>query len=266
MNPDLTPEQLDLLLSLTDGTLVGADLERAEAAVAADPRLAAEYALQREALAFLADEPVAPLADFEAARIRRSVLDRVAPQPVRSSPRWATRLMPVAATLAIIVVGIGFLSGRLGNTGGSEMTDSLSSDTTAAATAEAERAPLPAVADDQREEDGGSIAGAMQESMTTTDGLPELGAIGPDDLPGFVDDIDERLGEKRDVVSPLSELAPSCDGVEVDGKVLVEYTVAATATWYGLDVLVLEMVEPGGPIVVIDPDTCDVLHDDSPGD
>lgn len=261
MNPDLTPGQLDLLLALTDGSLAGVDLARTEAVVAADPILAAEYALQREALAFLAAESAAPLADFEAARLRRVVLDSVAPQPARPSPRWAIRLLPVAAALAVVVIGIAFVNGRSGDTEGLDQSASLYGDTTAAATAEAGKdgAPEASSVDDALEE-GIEAPTALQAESVRMAELPGLGAFGPDDLPGFAEHIAEYVGEKGYVATPLFDLAPNCDGVEVDGEMLLEYTLAATATWDGLDVLVLEMTEAGGPIVVIDPVTCEVIH------
>lgn len=268
MIPDLTSAQLDLLLSLTDGSLSGDALAQARATVDADPLLSSEFARQQEALAFLQATPLAPLTDFEAAHLRRGVLDAVAPIRQKSAPRWAARLLPVAAALAVIVLGIGFVNNaRVGDEAG--LTDIAAeapkfaateapAATEAAAADMVPSAEMPAAADET--EDSAMVAAPVDGATSRVALLPNLGALGPEGAPEFTERLEEYVLEKGYVPSPLFDLGIPCDGIEVDGVVVLEYTVAAAATWDGLDVLILELTEPGGPIVLINPTTCEVVH------
>lgn len=269
MTPDLTPEQLDLLIALTDGSLSDDALAHALDEVRADPVLRAEHDRQLEALAFLGTARAAPMAEFEAARMRRAVLDSVAPVPTRVTPRWAGRLLPVAAALAVVVLGVGFLSNAGRDSAGTFDESADATATQAVAATEAAAAEMaPAATESSMALEAEDAAGAMAAEAPLPDEdfaarmamLPSLGALGPDDLPAFADTVDDYVLEKGYVATPLFDVIASCDGVDVDGEMLLTYTVAATASWDGLDVVVLEMTESGGPIVVLDPTTCEAIH------
>ncbi len=269
MIPELTPEQIDLLIALTDGSLSGEALARAEVAVRADPVLAPEYARQLEAITYLAEREVAPMAEFESARMRRSVLDAVAPVTPKPAPRWAARLLPVAAALAVVVLGIGFLTSTRPDSAqtsdmavGASKTAATEAPAATESALSAEMAPLPAEAPtyDDTASDAAEPAAVQEEGASRVAMLPSLGTFGPEGIPGFIENVDQFVLEKGYLPSPLVDLGGNCDGVEVGEEMLVDYTVAATATWDGRDVLVLEMTEPGGPIVVVDPATCEVVY------
>ena len=265
MMSDLTPEQIELLLAVSDGSLEGDDLARARSEIASDPVLAEELRLQEMARAHLATERVAPMADFEAARMRRAVLNEVLPQKPARTP-WFARLVPAAAVLVLVVAGIGFL----GNLTGQDAAD-LANDEIAAiaptekeeaatdardgdtATAEAPAMDLPAA--DDALDDGGVAESDIAAAMPAAMPLPELGALGEEPLP------DDVLEEMRAVVGgepvPFFVVAENCDGVTWQDVTHLEVMAAANATLDGLEVLVVEL--PDGTVLVVDRIACEVV-------
>src|SRR5690606_9546097 len=107
---------LDLIAEHASGLLTGADEARASALVGSCPLCAAEFAGQRQVRTLLAESPAPSLSDFERTRLRRAVLDGVAPAP-RGGVDWRRRFLAVAggvAAVAMFVVGIGVI-GTLGD-------------------------------------------------------------------------------------------------------------------------------------------------------
>ena len=259
MTPDLTPEQLDLLIRLTSGELAGAELERARAEVAADPVLAAEYELQMEALSFLTEQPVAPMADFEAARMRRGVMEAVTPT-VRSRPSrtaWMGRLLPVAAALAVVVLGVGFVM----NLGGGDTADSgalTALSTEAPAETEAARSEMapaateaPAEADapddflSDTADDAGNVGASEAEEAADLAPIEFVGELTPELLESFAYDPKEYIASE---VRALHAFAP-CDAVEVDGVLHTEALAAVFGVWEDQEAFLVELTEVGGPDV-----------------
>ena len=200
--------------------------------------------------------------------MRREVLDEVAPVRQKPAPRGAVRLLPVAAALAVIVLGIGFVNNaRVGDEADLASTAAEAPEfaateapaaTESAASEMAPAADMPAGADEM--EDAAMVEAPMEGATSRVAMLPNLGALGPDGAPEFTERLEEYVLEKGYAPSPLFDLGIPCDGIEVDGVMVLEYTVAASGTWDGVDVLILEVTEPGGPVVVIDPGTCTVVH------
>lgn len=266
MMADLTPTQIDLLLSVTDGSLEGQALAEARARVEADPVLAEELRLQEAALAHLGEERHAPMADFEAARMRRAVLDEVLPQPPARVP-WFARLVPATAVLVLVVAGIGIV----GNLGSSETADLAQDEMAAVAPAESEEAgrdgapeALPeaeapaadAAADAPME---APLEGATSDDLASAAlpgvDLPDLGALeaGPlteQQLAVLTESLD-------DVPTPLFVVTPSCDGVEFEGGMLLDVVGAAMAFVDGTEVRVV--LTSDGVVLEVDLSDCTVV-------
>ncbi len=266
MMSDLTPEQIELLLAVSDGSLEGEDLARARSEIATDPVLAEELRLQEVARAHLATERVAPMADFEAARVRRAVLDEVLPQKPAPTP-WFARLVPAAAVLVLVAAGIGFVGNLTGQDAADLATDEVAAITPSdkedaaatnardgdATTAEAPEMGLPPA--DDALEDGGIAGSDVAAALPAALPLAELGALSEGPLP------DDVLEEMRAVVGgtpvPFSMVAENCDGVTWQDVNHTEVTAAASATLDGLEVLVVEL--PDATVLVVDRVACEVV-------
>jgi hypothetical protein len=269
MMADLTPEQIELLLAVTDGSLEGQELEDARARAESDPVLAEELRLQELALAHLAEERVAPMADFEAARMRRNVLDEVLPLKPAKAP-WFSRLVPAAAVIAFVVIGIGFL-GNLGSDDGADIAqDEIAAvapaETDSATVERAEESEMAAApaADDSADMDmaGDAPMEAPAEEAPLEDissalpkvELPDLGALedGPLD--------EERLSlleESLDgVPTPLFVVTPACDGVEFEDEMVLEVVGAGITVVDGTEARVVLLAD--GRVLDLDIVECTV--------
>lgn len=138
---DLTPDLEALLHDAAAGDLSDEDAERLRA-LADDDRSIAALAAEQRAVADALRADVAPLTDVERARLRREVLDAVAPAgPAQTAaPRW-TRWAFSAAAVLVVVVGVAsvLLGGGFFTGGGDDAAD-LSADATIAATESADDA------------------------------------------------------------------------------------------------------------------------------
>lgn len=259
MMRDLTPEQLDLLLAVTDGSLEGEALDAARARIAADPLLAEELRLQEAATAYLSEERVAPMADFEAARMRRGVLDEVLPQQAAKAP-WFSRLVPVAAVLALVVAGVGFVGG-LGSDDASVVEDQIA----AVAPAESdtsEREELPqaefAPKDDAADLEEAPAEEALEDGIAAAEvpplDIPDLGPLG--DGPLDEAQLDLLVSSLGGAPTPVFVVLPSCDGVTHDGDLVLDVVGAATGLVGDAEVRVL--LTSGEAVLVVDPDSCTV--------
>lgn len=264
MMADLTPEQIELLLAVTDGSLEGQELEEARARAESDPVLAEELRLQELALAHLAEERVAPMADFEAARMRRNVLDEVLPLKPAKAP-WFSRLVPAAAVVAVVVIGIGFL-GNLG-------ADTAQDETAAVAPAESESATVDRAeesemaaapeADDSADMDmpaeAPMEAPAEEAPVDIASALPkvELPDLGALDI-GPLDEEHLALLEQslNGVPTPLFVVTPACDGVEFEDEMILEVVGAAITLVDGSEARVVLLAD--GRVLDLDIADCTV--------
>lgn len=128
---------LDLIAEYASGLLTGADESRAAELVRTCDSCAEEFADHQAIRSLLATAPAPALSEFERTKLRRSVLDAVAPPASATSP-WLTRLRPLmgaAAAMLVLVVGVGVVA-NLGSTDdGLTLADGGESATTAAADA-----------------------------------------------------------------------------------------------------------------------------------
>jgi hypothetical protein len=102
---------LDLIAEHASGLLTGETDARAAELVATCPVCAAEFADQQAIRHVLGSSPAPVLSEFERSRLRRSVLDQVAPTGSPVSP-WQRRFLGAVgavAAVAVAVVGIGVL-------------------------------------------------------------------------------------------------------------------------------------------------------------
>lgn len=110
MDHPMHEHELDLIMALAEGSLSGAELEAAEATIAACDGCGAELSAQRLALAALHDAPVPALTELEGARMRRALRDElglVTPEPVAAAPSRRTipwQRLSVALSAAAVVL------------------------------------------------------------------------------------------------------------------------------------------------------------------
>lgn len=106
---------LDLIASHASGLLSGTDESRASELVASCGVCSSEFSTQREIRSLLASAPTPMMSEFERTRMRRAVLDTVAPPTPAVAP-WQRRFLAIAgaaAAVVVVVVGIGVV-GQLG--------------------------------------------------------------------------------------------------------------------------------------------------------
>lgn len=128
---------LDLIAEHASGLLSGADAARAADLVAACVECRREYATHQEVRAVLATVPSPGLTDFERTRLRRAILDEVAPSRREVAP-WQRRFLGIAgaaAAVVVVIAGVGIL-GQMDDGGGDEaFTAADSTASTAASSA-----------------------------------------------------------------------------------------------------------------------------------
>lgn len=101
---------LDLIMALAEGALSGADLEAAEAEIAACEGCAVELAAQRLALDVLQSAPAPEMTELEAARMRRTLRDElglVDPEPIARPGRsrsWRWQRVSVGLSVAAVLL------------------------------------------------------------------------------------------------------------------------------------------------------------------
>lgn len=185
---------LDLIAEYASDLLVGGDASRAADLVRRCADCAQEFADHREIRQLLALAPPPALSEFERTRLRRSVLDSLAP-PAATVPVWQRRFLAVvgtAAAMLVLVVGIGVL-GDLG--GDDSFTQAEGSDLTT--TTIAADAFVPMAEDSAQDEAMGALADGDSERLTEESasggGLPLLIDVGVVDDPAHLDAVLEEL-------------------------------------------------------------------------
>lgn len=112
---------LDLIAEHASGFLTGEAATRAAQLVESCETCRQEFNTHREIRSVLATAPAPAMSEFERTKLRRSVLDGVAPARSAVSP-WQRRFLAVAASTAavfVVVTGVGVLN----NFGGSDSGD-----------------------------------------------------------------------------------------------------------------------------------------------
>lgn len=128
---------LDLIAEYASGLLTEADESRASELVRTCESCATEFADQQAIRSLLASVSAPTLSEMERTRLRRSVLDAVAP-PAASAAPWLLRLRPlmgVAAAMLVLVVGVGVVADLGSSDDSVTLADGGESATTAAADA-----------------------------------------------------------------------------------------------------------------------------------
>lgn len=140
---DMHDHELDLIMALASGSLSGAELEAAEATIAACEGCATELAAQRLALQALHDAPAPALTELEAARMRRALRDElglVTPAPVTRETRPARfswqRVSVALSAAAVLVLFIAIVPALDLFGGGADDAATVAFATTSAATEE----------------------------------------------------------------------------------------------------------------------------------
>jgi hypothetical protein len=115
---------LDLIAEHASGFLTGTDEMRAAELVASCETCRGEFETHREIRSVLAAAPVPAMSEFERTRLRRSVLDNVAPARGAVSP-WQRRFLAAAGAAAavfVVVTGVGVLGDLSGGDSGEIFT------------------------------------------------------------------------------------------------------------------------------------------------
>jgi hypothetical protein len=129
---------LDLIAEHASGLLTGADESRATELVGTCEACAREFADHTRIRTLLAAAPAPSLSEFERTRLRRSVLDTVAPPTPAVAPRQRLFLAAAGAVAAVLVVvaGVGIVGQLGGGDDGFTLADGGDAvDTTASAEA-----------------------------------------------------------------------------------------------------------------------------------
>ena len=129
---------LDLIAEHASGLLTGADKSRAAELVRTCEACAVEFADHSHVRTLLASAPAPTLSEFERTRLRRSVLDAMAPPKPAGAP-WQRRFLAAAGAVAaifVVVAGIGIVGQMSGGDDGLTLADGgEAADTTASAEA-----------------------------------------------------------------------------------------------------------------------------------
>ncbi|MDX1449183.1 MAG: hypothetical protein R3246_08990 [Acidimicrobiia bacterium] len=239
---------LDLIAEYASDSLSGAEAARAEGLVASCAECAHEFRLHTQVRTLLATAPMPQMSDLERTRLRRTVLDQVAPPRPAIRP-WQQRFLAVAggiAALAVAVVGFGVL-GQSADDG----SDTLAGEPTTTAQADAlvpaddAAGSMGVMSDDATEE-----AFDMAEAESAARMSPLLVDARGQDV-----DLDSVLSELTVVVAE-TEALPSLDDLVAFGATCapsLESTplAAVLTTSDGQDVQVYLIGDPAEPTVEI---------------
>ena len=194
---------LDLIAEYASDLLVGADESRAADLVRRCAECAQEFADHREIRHLLAIAPQPALSEFERTRLRRSVLDTLAPPPA-TVPVWQRRFLAIvgsAAAMLVLVVGVGVL----GDLGGDDSTTQAEGSDLATTTMPAD-AFVPMAEESAQDEAMGALADEdaerLAEDSALGGGLPLLVDVGVVDDP---DHLDAVLGELSALILETTE-------------------------------------------------------------
>lgn len=201
---------LDLIAEHASGLLAGAEAARADGMVSSCDICAEEFRAHTQIRTLLATAPRPMMSEVERTRLRRSVLDQIAPPRPVIRP-WQQRFLAAAggiAAIAALAVGVGVLGPSGAEDGGLTMAGE-SADTTVAADA---FVPMD-------ETDGDSEMGIMAEEATQADDLAD--SAGSDAAARFagvlVDtgnapvDLDPVLAELGAVAASIGQAVPLDD-------------------------------------------------------
>ncbi|HSJ28122.1 MAG TPA: hypothetical protein VLB67_07905 [Acidimicrobiia bacterium] len=157
---------LDLIAEHASGLLAGEARARAVELVANCATCASEFADQEAIRRMLGDAPAPTMSEFERTRLRRSVLDEVAPSRSPISP-WQRRFLGAVgavAAVAVAVVGVGVI-GQLGGEDSSAPPDEIAAEV---ATDDTGDQPMGALAvEDQAADRHADDGAAIFESAPT---------------------------------------------------------------------------------------------------
>ncbi len=217
----------ELILALAEGTLPAEEAATAEAAL--DDEAREELAIQRMAIESLQSIPEPQLSAGERSLLRASVRDAIyltapaQPQPRPASAPWYTRLFPVLAGAAalVLVVGIGLNIGGGGDDGADTFAadDGAASETTGpvsdlAGNLRAPEAEAPAEAAAEAAEPVETTMAAAAQDMADATGAEEAA-----EAPGFtglstppfnvVGDLNPLTGRLEEALLAYREQSPS---------------------------------------------------------
>lgn len=256
MSDHLSPDLEALLVDALSGDLDPADRARLDEAIAADPSIADLLDDQAAIAAELASD-AGSLSELEAARMRRSVLDEVAPvgerAPTGPNP-WVRWAFSAAAILVLVVGAVGFIRSSddgLQPIGLAEVVTESATDVEESG--ETARIEAPEAGDDS--DDAGDLAatdGAAFDAGGDAS-LDEAAAVGPAcEGTKVVWATDEVHPDVESVIASLREDPPA--GVELEGEPFVwERDGLVVLTWFsdvGPDTqFELEPVDAGWTIV-----------------
>jgi anti-sigma factor RsiW len=217
---------LDLIAEHASGYLTGADETRAAQLVDSCETCRQEFDTHREIRSVLAAAAAPAMSEFERTKMRRSVLDSVAPTGSAVSP-WQRRFLAVAGSVAalfVVVSGVGVLN-NFGSDSGAVFTaaDSTiaSSEDIPAAEMDAASATMEAVGEeDQRvfEETAGDAYGQGGGHPWFIDAT---GVEDPEVLASFIDEMAAAVAEQpvEFSVADAEGFGALC-GAVVDGPLL----------------------------------------------
>lgn len=193
---------LDLIAEHASGLLTGADAARADELVARCAVCAEEFHAHSQIKTLLATAPHPTMSEFERTRLRRSVLDEIAPARPAIRP-WQQRFLAAAggiAAVAALAVGVGVF-GPSGSDDGGMTVAGESSETSVAADA---LVPMDGAADDDTD------MGIMAEEATQAD--DEL-ADSSDAATRFAGLLVDTADETVDLDSVLAELGSAAEAI-----------------------------------------------------
>ncbi|HSG80055.1 MAG TPA: zf-HC2 domain-containing protein [Acidimicrobiia bacterium] len=265
----------DLVAALAEGALSPEDTRAAEAAISGCPRCTADHTAQRTAVVAMRSLAGARLGDTERTGLRAAVADAInldlEAAPKTPTRRRARRAVPwpsvaVAALSVLAVVAIVPLVGTLTTSGSDDEAataelalTTIVTDTAAAAAAEA--APIEGGEEStaQRGDDGAlSADAAASPSTLAVSAVPEAGEstlerVADTDLRALLEDPTALLAIAEPPPGPCDAVADTfftgLDGVLV-GQLPEFGAVGYFTTGDGSSV---------DRIVVVDPDTCEIL-------
>lgn len=194
---------LDLIAEHASGLLAGADAARADELVASCDVCADEFHTHSQIKTLLATAPHPAMSEFERTRLRRSVLDEVAPPRGAFRP-WQQRFLAAAggiAAVAALAVGVGVL-GPSGSDDGAMTVAGESADTSVAADA---LVPMDDGAGDEAE------MGIMTEEAAQADDdfADSAGSDAPARFAGVLVDTGNEPVDLDSVLAELSAVAGS---------------------------------------------------------
>lgn len=215
---------LDLIAGHASGFLTGADQTRAAQLVESCETCRQEFNTQKEIRSVLATAPAPAMSEFERTKLRRSVLDGVAPADSAVTP-WQRRFLAVAASVAaifVVVTGVGVLN-NFGSDSGDVFT---AADSTIASSENIPGAEMDA-AGDTMQALGDEDQRVFEETTDDNDGqgLPwfvdATGVKDPEVLASFFDEMAAVVAEQpvEFSVADAEGFGALC-GAVVDGPLL----------------------------------------------